>query len=769
MAELRFAEEPSGRSSHAMKERPSKQLKLVPATSRRNGSARAQAVRLTERGLKTILDAATEGYWSWDIPGGKAFFSEQWLELVGFSAPKKNRPGEFLKSLIHPDDLAQYESGLEAHLAGRTEALDCECRLLTKAGDYRCARLRGRVVRRDKEGHPLQMVGTVVDRSDYKQAHEELEESHTQLSAIFEAAEEMIWVVDPKKFRLLTFNKRVDEVIFNARGFHPRRDMSPEEISPQEADAWKLFYRKVLEKGNFETEYRFNYVPNVLHLISKCLVRDGKVFGICVIGQDVTERRQMEEALRKSEEKFSKAFLDSPMALMLTSLRDHRYMEVNEAFVNATGYERDEVIGKTPLDLDIWVNPEQRVQLIELMEEQGSYRGVEFAWRSKSGVIREALGSAAKIEIDDEPCMLSVAVDISEGKQAREALRESEERLRMAIDSGPWYPFEWDPKTGEVRRSEKSMEILDFGSRAGKLSKSEFIARVHPEDRQKYLKAIRELSEEHPGYKVVFRFVRDDETVIWLEETGRAFFGPDEKIRKVVGMVLDVTETRETERALRDLSGRLITAQEEERRRIARELHDHIGQELALLCAQAQRVDSGISEQENTARADTHELYRKIKDIAVDVSKLSHRLHSSELDFLGLAAAADRLCRDFASQHRIDIDYQISDIPPRLDRGISLCFYRVLQESLQNVAKHSHATRLVVELSGIGNELKLKVVDNGIGFVLANVRFGAGLGLLSMRERLNLVGGFLEISSGEGHGTTVTARVAIPVAATQKN
>jgi signal transduction histidine kinase len=130
------------------------------------------------------------------------------------------------------------------------------------------------------------------------------------------------------------------------------------------------------------------------------------------------------------------------------------------------------------------------------------------------------------------------------------------------------------------------------------------------------------------------------------------------------------------------------------------------------------------------------------------------------LTFLGLLAAAERLCRDFASMHSIDMDYQFKDIP-KLGDEKSLCFYRILQEALQNVAKHSHATRVMVEVEGKDNELMLKVVDNGVGFDPENVRFASGLGLVSIRERLNLIGGQLELTSEEGYGTCLVATVAV--------
>ena len=720
---------------------------------------RAQPSRSSEEQLRSILQATSDFYGIWNVSSGPMCCNEGSLAALGYSTADSLNRHVLLQSFIHPDDRAAFEVQLDAHRTGRNPTLNCEFRLRTKSGLYRWFELRAKTTRRDRRGAPTEIGYAVRDIHSSKEQQEQVLASRELLTAIVQASEDYISVVDPVEFRLVAFNKAFEDLIFKAHGVRLRTGMRAEDVAPEQAEAWNAFYRQVLAEGKVSRDYVVPGTNETHHVFAQCLLREGHVYGLCIFGYDITNRKQIEEALRRSEEKFAKAFRDAPMALDLTSLRDHRYIDVNDAFAESTGYAREELIGKTPFELGLWVQPEKRMEIVQEVQLKGEVRNVEVAFRTKSGDIREAVGSAALIDISSEPCMLDVSMDITERKRAVEALRESEERLRIAIEAGHMHTFEWDVTTDEVERSKQNISILELPADRSRHTNQELIERMHLDDRQQYKHVLESLTPEEPDYKTVFRLALRDGRTAWLEESGRAMFGPDGKLRKVIGITSDVTEIRRSEQALRELSGRLITSQEEERRRVARELHDHIGQEAALICVQAQRLDSGVADEEHTTRSDAHELYRKIKVLASDISKLSHRLHSSELSFLGLAAAADRLCRDFANQYGIDVDYQPKSLPSTLDSAKSLCLYRVLQEALQNVVKHSHASRVTVEFQTIDNELGLKVRDNGEGFDVEKT--GSGLGLLSMRERLNFVGGRFGITSKRGSGTRVTASVPL--------
>ena len=219
-------------------------------------------------------------------------------------------------------------------------------------------------------------------------------------------------------------------------------------------------------------------------------------------------------------------------------------------------------------------------------------------------------------------------------------------------------------------------------------------------------------------------------------------------------------EVRSTEARNRHLAGRLIAAQEGERHRIARELHDDLSQKLAMLSIDVAQLGSAPQERDEFA-ARVQGISDRTNEIASDIHHLSYRLHPARLHALGLIPALAALCRDTSRQHPTLVEFQADELRERVDADLALCLYRVTQEALHNVVRHSRAAHATVRLNQRGEQVSLQVADDGTGFVLRDCE-GTGLGLASMRERVAFLGGTLAIETAPGRGTqvNVTARSA---------
>jgi signal transduction histidine kinase len=232
-----------------------------------------------------------------------------------------------------------------------------------------------------------------------------------------------------------------------------------------------------------------------------------------------------------------------------------------------------------------------------------------------------------------------------------------------------------------------------------------------------------------------------------------------------IGTANDVTDQKQAQEALEKMGGRLIAAQEEERSRIARELHDDICQRLALLSLELEQASQswdGLS----PVNGRLDEIRQHSSAIGADVQALSHQLHSSKLDYLGLGAALRSFCKEVAHSQEVKVDFMVEEVPTHLPANLSLCLFRVAQEALQNAVKHSGVRRFVVELRAAADEIELRVHDSGVGFDIEAAKEHGGSGLISMQERVHLVRGSFSIHSGLGDGTTVSVRV--PLAAEAK-
>lgn len=223
----------------------------------------------------------------------------------------------------------------------------------------------------------------------------------------------------------------------------------------------------------------------------------------------------------------------------------------------------------------------------------------------------------------------------------------------------------------------------------------------------------------------------------------------------------DVTERRRAEEALRGVSGRLIDAHEQDRIRLARELHDDVAQRLSMLSLELDVLHEQLTQAPADYHARVHALAMTARELASDLHQFAHQLHPARLQQLGLEAAIRGFCQELSNAHHIAIDVDISALPPSLAQEVALCLYRITQEALQNVVKHSGVTTATVRLAGRGPDLHLEIVDRGVGFDTHIAQEQASLGLVSMRERVRLVHGQIHVDSTKGAGTRVAVRVPI--------
>jgi PAS domain S-box-containing protein len=254
---------------------------------------------------------------------------------------------------------------------------------------------------------------------------------------------------------------------------------------------------------------------------------------------------------------------------------------------------------------------------------------------------------------------------------------------------------------------------------------------------------------------------RKDGTRIEVSLTVSPIVDPDGRIVGASTIARDISERKQTEEALATMSRKLLEAQEQERKRIARELHDNTNQRLALLAVGIEELKNAIPDQIADVRIRVDEIYNQTLEISEDVQALSHELHSSRLEYLGLVLAVQGFCKDFGDRYKVEVAFASEGMPATVLPEISFCLFRVMQEGLHNALKHSGVTLFEVKLLGSPAEIRLTIRDSGVGFEPELAKDTPGLGLIGMQERVRLVKGAISITSKPQSGTEIS--VSVPV------
>jgi PAS domain S-box-containing protein len=334
------------------------------------------------------------------------------------------------------------------------------------------------------------------------------------------------------------------------------------------------------------------------------------------------------------------------------------------------------------------------------------------------------------------------------------------DRLRLAMEAGASVGWDFEVKSGRNVWFGDLQSIFGIASDTYITTGEDFTLYVHPEDRKRVSEAIADARLNKKLYAAEFRVLQPDGTVRWLGAKGKFCYARNGNPERMLGVSLDITERKLAEEALSCMNRRVIEAEERERDRIARDLHENIGQRLALLAIAIEQLKNDFPHQAvELDRMDA--VWRNTLEILTDVKASAHELYSPRLEYLGIAEVMRTFCKEFGERKRVEIDFRSHGFPSPVLPDVSICLFRVLQEALHNGVIHSGVQKFGVQLWGEPGELHLRVSDSGVGFDLRAATRGRGLGLVRIEQRVKLVGGMSSIDSQPEKGTTVCVRVPL--------
>ncbi len=352
-----------------------------------------------------------------------------------------------------------------------------------------------------------------------------------------------------------------------------------------------------------------------------------------------------------------------------------------------------------------------------------------------------------------------LAVLVEDRKQTEQVLRESEKRFRLVADTAP--VLIWMSGTDKLCNFFNQGWLNFTGRSMAEELGDGWASGVHPEDFHRCVQIYSASFDARADFEMEYRLRRFDGEYRWVVDYGVPRFESDGNFCGYIGSCVDITERKLAAESLQALSGRLIQAQEEERTRIGRELHDDFSQRLAILAIALTQLSKVLPKSSVEELAKVQEMLDDTKELSSDLHSLSHQLHSSRLEHVGLVSALAGLCREMSNKYHIEIKFSKSDPLPTFPKDVALCLFRIAQEAIGNLVKHSQATTGHVELGANATGVSLRIRDDGRGFDMDHTDPVAGIGLIGMQERARLVAGRLLVNSQPNSGTEIIAEVPL--------
>jgi PAS domain S-box-containing protein len=533
------------------------------------------------------------------------------------------------------------------------------------------------------------------------------------------------------------------------------------------------FFPRVLRDGHGAVEIRFRHFKTgaaiwMIYNVFNILDARGTGIGWATVSINVTERKKAEDASREALHQLQLVTDNMPAAVARYNC-DQRYVWASKTYTAWLKRPPGELAGRMIADV---VGSEGYEVFRPHIEKVFSGQRDEFETR-----VGFFPGGARWIHVVYVPTMgqdsnvdgwIAVLADVTERHEAEERLRKSEERFRAAFFQAAVGIAQTGIDGHWLLLNDRLCEILGYPR--DELLEKTFIDITHPDDREQSL-AGREklLAGEISSWSSDKRFIRKNGVTVWARLFLSLVRDEHNEPQYFVSVIEDITEKIQAERALRHsrqelraLAGRLINAEEEERKRISRELHDDLSQKLALLAFDTGGLLVQPAPPAEKINEQLRNLQARVQQIGQNVRQISHQLHPSILEDLGLVAALTELCEEFSAREGIEVVFESEGVSNDLPIDVASCLYRVSQEALHNVLKHAQASQARLKVSASADGIHLCICDNGVGFDSETGLARPGLGIVSMKERINLVQGEFSIDSKPGQGTELRAFVPLP-------
>jgi PAS domain S-box-containing protein len=727
--------------------------------------------REREQLFATTFDSAPHGISVADTAGRYLGANASFLRLVGYSDAELRAKTVF--DLTHPDDVAESWRAFEDILTGAVDRMELDKRYVCKDG--RMPWVHVSVTRvADAEGRVTSVVAQVEDITERRAAEQRLRDTERRFRLLVEGVTDYaIYMLSPQG-EIASWNAGAERIKGYAAGEVLGRHFSM--FFTAEDRAAGMPHRAIetaRSAGRFADEgWRLRKDGSrfwALAVIDAIRDEAGELIGFAKITRDLTERRAAEERVRQSQAQMA-AFTSHSPAIMCLKDRDGRYRFANTKFLERYALREEQVLGRT--DDELFPRPLALALAAQDGDVIARCEAVQFEERSREGGV-ERFTMMSKFPVLDSGGRVTgvgvVAADITDRRLTEQALREQRVLLAEAQRVAGLGSWEWDPESGRVLWSGELYRIYGLSSETFQPSFEAYLDRVHPEDRQHSGAMMARALMDGRGFTMQERIVRPGGEVRYLRSHSEVVRNERGKPIKILGACLDITEQRHSESALRqaaqDLHGltrRLVQAEEAERRRIAGELHDRVGQALSAL-----NINLDIISRESASL--TPALQRRLQDSAAlvdgtlqSIENVMAELRPPLLDEYGLAAALGWHAEEFS--RRTGILAAVDDAAPETAKTLrveaALALFRIAQEALNNVLKHARARNVKIEVAKVENCVTLAVCDDGQGFDAAKARRGRW-GMTTMRERAEAAGGELTVESAPGQGTRVLARIPL--------